>query len=316
MTINQLPFVSIVIPTFNEAEYLAKCITSLQQLNYPKDLYEITLVDNGSVDNTVEIAKSFDISVYVKEKVKVGAVRNYGASKSKGAIYAFIDGDCVASPNWLSAAIEKLSSDVVGAVGGAYLLRDDPSWVESGWVISQETITEESASLVGGSFIVKADIFNEISGFDESINAGEDTKLAREVAVKNQVWKVSECAVIHLGYPNTIKGFFRRQFWHASSYRKSNLGLLNDKVYLLVVLFTLSFFAGGLYWLVNIPWLIYSMTFIVVSPLLFSLNRIMKVGITKYVIKNLPYILTLDFIYFIARSSALVTSYFCDPFKK
>jgi len=312
----KMPYFSIIVPAYNEEKYIADCLSSLLQIDYPKSCYEVIVVDNGSSDRTVEIAQTFDVQVHVKTGVKVGGVRNYGASLAEGEIFAFIDGDCVVNKNLLTECASNLSSESIGAVGGMCLLRNNPNWVETAWVISEEPIKERTNILAGGSFIVKANIFQSLGGFDESINAGEDTKLAKQIADKYEVWKLPACAVIHLGYPRTIVDFSKRQFWHASSYRKSNLGLFKDKIYLLVVLFVLSFFSLILHLFTQNMFTLYSSLFLVVSPFVFSINRLRKVSLTFKVFKKVPLVFTLDFMYFFAKGCGLIVSYLHDPFKK
>ncbi len=98
--------VSIIIPAFNEARVIGKCLDSLTRLDFPPDHFEVILVDNGSADATVEIAKSFadrlNLTVLQKHGVKISALRNLGANAASGAILAFLDADCLPPPSWLT----------------------------------------------------------------------------------------------------------------------------------------------------------------------------------------------------------------------
>lgn len=92
-----------------------------------------------------------------------------------------------------------------------------------------------TSSLIGGSFILKKNLFDILNGFDEKINAGEDTRLSKKITNTGlALWFVSDCAVVHLGFPRTVRDFARRQFWHSSSYLKSNNGL-KDKTFIAVI---------------------------------------------------------------------------------
>jgi len=310
------PYFSIIVPAYNEEKYIADCLSSLLQIDYPKDCYEVIVIDNGSSDRTVEIAETFDVQVHVKTGVKVGGVRNYGASKAKGDVFVFIDGDCVVNEGILAECAISFSTERIGAVGGACLLRDNPNWVETGWVIFEKLEKQRTNILAGSSFIVKKSIFQALGGFDVHINAGEDTKLSKKIAEQYEIWKLPNCAVIHLGYPRTILEFSKRQFWHASSYRKSNLGLFKDKVYLLVILFVLSFFSLGLHIFTQNTLTLYGSLFLLVSPFVFSINRLKKVPLTYQVVKKLPLVFILDFFYFLAKGCGLIVSYVYDPYKK
>lgn len=130
-----LPYVSIVIPVFNEERYLSLCLTSLMSLSYPKDRHEILLVDNGSTDRTLDIARGFgDVAIHVKENVKVGAVRNYGVQKATGTVIVFLDSDCVVNPEWLIDGVRKLTANP-GSVLGAdtYCVKILRGWKNTGY---------------------------------------------------------------------------------------------------------------------------------------------------------------------------------------
>lgn len=115
------PFVSIVVPAYNEEKFIGDCLESLSNLSYPKCRYEIIVVDNCSKDNTATIAESMGAIVIRNAIGKVGAVRNQGATVARGEILAFIDADCIAGKNWLKSAIDKLKDPTVGAVGGCII---------------------------------------------------------------------------------------------------------------------------------------------------------------------------------------------------
>lgn len=100
-----LPFVSVIIPTLNEERYIGKCLESIFNLDYPKNRYEIILVDNGSKDRTIEITKKFNAKIIKRKSLTIGTLRNIGARDARGSILAFIDADCIADRNWIKRAI-------------------------------------------------------------------------------------------------------------------------------------------------------------------------------------------------------------------
>jgi glycosyltransferase involved in cell wall biosynthesis len=60
---DNMPFISVVIPAYNEERYLPACLKSLQKQTYPSDRYEVILSDNNSSDSTSEIAKKYGARV-------------------------------------------------------------------------------------------------------------------------------------------------------------------------------------------------------------------------------------------------------------
>ena len=102
--------ISVIIPAYNEEQSIRDCLISLSNQTIPRDSYEIIVVDGGSVDNTIEIAKEYADLVFVQESPKVGGARNDGALRAKYDIIATTDADTVLPPHWLEQT-EKLFTD-------------------------------------------------------------------------------------------------------------------------------------------------------------------------------------------------------------
>lgn len=122
---NNFPFISVVIPVKNAAKFLPKCLNSLNNLNYPKDKYEVIISDSDSTDKTREIAVSMGAKVVDAGGPSVCAGRNSGFKAAKGEIIAFSDADCVMDKDWLSSAVKYFQDKKVACVGGVSLVPDD-----------------------------------------------------------------------------------------------------------------------------------------------------------------------------------------------
>lgn len=190
------PLVSIVIPTFNRRHYLTRTIPSLFAQEYPKDRYEIIIVDNGSTDDTAGLVRDLQPQApcplrYVLKDCPAGPgpARNLGVAKASGTVIAFIDSDCEASPGWLREGTALLH-DTVGLVQGRTL--PDP---KAPWEILSRSVTieqhnhiyeccnifyrREALEAVGGFLSIFS---SESAGNRESyVLGGEDTDLAYRV---------------------------------------------------------------------------------------------------------------------------------------
>ena len=107
--------VSVIVPTWNEEKYLRRCLTSLLNQSRKRPA-EIIVVDGGSEDRTVQIAREYASKVLVRPGQPVGAARNLGAREARGDIFAFIDADTVASDKWLEEIAHTFRHNM-GAVG-------------------------------------------------------------------------------------------------------------------------------------------------------------------------------------------------------
>jgi len=104
------PIISIIIPTHNSEQTLKKCLNSLSSQSLSRQKYEILVVDDGSTDQTIKIAKKCDVdSVISTEHCFQGKARNIGVKNSHGKLLAFIDSDCIAEENWLTVILAELS---------------------------------------------------------------------------------------------------------------------------------------------------------------------------------------------------------------
>ena len=307
-----LPYVSIVIPVFNEESYLASCLTSLMSLNYPKGLHEILLIDNGSTDGTLEIAQEFsDVVIHIKENVKVGAVRNYGVQKAKGSVIVFLDSDCVVRQDWLTDGVRKLTATPDSVMGGRCLLREDPSWLEKYWILTPSGQKSPRTSLLGSCIFIPKEIFQKVGGFDENLNAGEDSDLT--VRLQNEKYHVEidpSLSVVHLGYPSRVRPFIARQAWHSSDYINGLPNTLRDKVFLI----TLVFMAGVLGLLGSLIFLpaakltlIVSAFLVFVCPAVLSAKRVMRAGAKYKKFFDYVSIYLVDWLYLVGRSLGVLS---------
>jgi glycosyltransferase involved in cell wall biosynthesis len=104
--------VSIVIPAYNEEDCIERCIKSVLNQNY-KDL-EVILVDDGSTDKTVEIAKKYPIKIIKGQHEGNSVAKNLGWREAKGDIVIFIDADMVIHPNYVSETVKCYKKKGVG----------------------------------------------------------------------------------------------------------------------------------------------------------------------------------------------------------
>jgi glycosyltransferase involved in cell wall biosynthesis len=131
----QAPFVTVVVPIYNRCHWVKELIGCLEQQTYPRDRYEVVIVDNGSRDgvwewvNEYALQAPFRLHCYrntAPEKVPA-ASRNFGISKATGEFVAFTDSDCQPNPDWLENLIPELT-DGVGVVEGRTIpVPEDPT---------------------------------------------------------------------------------------------------------------------------------------------------------------------------------------------
>jgi len=216
------PQVSVIIPALNEEAVIGRCLDSLDKNNFPKSAFEVIVVDNGSTDRTIDIAKSFEKTLALKvlklEKVHISALRNRGAAEARGKFLAFLDADCLAPATWLLSALRRLEDIEAGIVGAHYGIPDDSTWVGRLWTQDRFGDKTGDVSYVpAGDLLVNRETFSSIGGFDESIQTNEDFELCeRARGASLSVKSYPELKVTHLGTPRTLLAFYRKQLWHGT----------------------------------------------------------------------------------------------------
>lgn len=104
---------SVVVPVFNTAKFVEKCLKSILKKNVPSRLYEVIVVDDGSTDESYEIAKNICIQyahtvVLRQSNSGLGAARNSGLEKARGEYVWFIDGDDFLQPHATDKVLDAL----------------------------------------------------------------------------------------------------------------------------------------------------------------------------------------------------------------
>lgn len=180
---NNLPYVSIIVAVFNGEKVIDDCVQSLLAQDYPKDKYEIIVVDNNSKDRTKEVIKKYPVRCVSEDKIQgPSAARNAGADVAKGEFLAFFDADQVAEENWLKKILEGWEDNKYGAFAGRNVHTNSKKNIlgEYWEGVKSKNIEEKQQDFAkvnyfaGGNIALKQDVFMEIGGFDVSMITCED----------------------------------------------------------------------------------------------------------------------------------------------
>ncbi len=106
---DNLPLISVVLPTYNEEHYVGSLLSSIKQQTYKN--YEIVAVDSFSSDKTKKILKAYGSKVVSVPKTNISAARNAGIRNAKGDIIAFIDADYILTKNIFEEVVKRFSED-------------------------------------------------------------------------------------------------------------------------------------------------------------------------------------------------------------
>lgn len=237
-------FISFIIPCYNSKDTVSRCLESIQNINYPKDCFEIVIVDNGSKDNTIDICRKFTDKIFIDPAATISKLRNMGAQKARGNFLVFIDSDCVISKDWLKRVLEHFKDSNVGLAGSkTYTVPDEAGWVEKIWKIHLNRGKDEKDArwVVSRAIGVKKDTFLAVGGFDESLETCEDVDFGYCVGNKYNVISDEKLAPLHLKYTKSLSGFFRSESWRGKDSLKVSLKHIKEKKEILSVVFLLYY---------------------------------------------------------------------------
>lgn len=179
------PFISVVVPAYNEEKYIESNLVSLKNQDYPKKSFEVIVEVSGSVDNTAKIAKKYGAKVVdVGKRLGVSGARHTASLAASGDIIAGTDADTMLPAHWLRVISENLGHDKYSGVTGPVRAHAKRFWPKFSYAFSYELYYLIGLAHFGDvyfpgmNFAIKKSVFDKIGGFDTTLSAGEDLDLS------------------------------------------------------------------------------------------------------------------------------------------
>lgn len=213
---------SVIIPTFGRATALHRCLMKLSESDFPKEEFEVIVVDDGSPEpielSVDQFQTGFNFFVLRQENAGAGAARNLGVRHSSGRYLAFIDDDCLAGAGWLKAIQARLSVNPCLVVGG--LTTNAPSGNVYARVshrlahkdyVKYETDPSSVYFFGSNNFALSRETFDRAGGFDERLRpAYEDRELCDRLVEEGFHLAYAPEAVVAHNRVMTLTSFFRQ----------------------------------------------------------------------------------------------------------
>jgi len=203
------PKVSVVIPTFQEGKYIAVTLSKLVNI---KPIIEIVVVDGGSQDNTVNIAKKFTDKVYQIQERGISRARNHGAKQANGDILLFLDADVYPPPNFVEKVLETFNNPkVVGAT--CHIMPTQSRLAELAFFkfynLLIQLCTKFKPHSRGEFLAVRKNDFLKVNGFDENMPCLEDHDLAYRLSKRGKFMFIRDLIVYESMRRFRKLGFFK-----------------------------------------------------------------------------------------------------------
>jgi cellulose synthase/poly-beta-1,6-N-acetylglucosamine synthase-like glycosyltransferase len=221
------PFVTILIPTKNVANYIEAVLQSMFDLDYPEDRFEIIILDAFSTDGTVEIANKFPVQI-IQEDATAPEAYNHVLKTIKGDIVAFGDGDALVDRMWLKKLVRHFKDPNVGGAGGLCLTANSEKLVPRVIGYELQDRYERMPSMISRiatmNVLYRRSVLNEVGGFDESLAIGYDGEIGHKIIKKGYKIVFDKEAIVYHHHRPTLRLFFKQQFKY---------GFYTAKMYLL-----------------------------------------------------------------------------------
>lgn len=197
--------VSVIVPTFNRSRLLRELLESLADQTLNPANYEVIVADNCSTDDTAAMVAELQQLVafplvYLRMPWNRGPVisRNAAARLARGSILAFTDSDCRATRNWLERGVAAVgrTSEPAFASGP---VRDKPEQSAGLFTLAYRSEGGEDLTYRTCNIFYRKDIFELLSGFDESAYLGQTSFMHYECADIDLAWRAKE-----QGYANVF----------------------------------------------------------------------------------------------------------------
>jgi glycosyltransferase involved in cell wall biosynthesis len=194
------PYISVIIPVYNDAQRLRLCLAALENQSYPKYSYEVIVIDNNSTDNVKELVNSFSQAIYAFEKTTGSyAARNKGISLAKGEVLAFTDSDCIPALHWLEEGIKPIlegSADLVGGRVEFYFQNKNSAaeLYDSITFLNTKKATENGVCQTANLF-VKKNLFKNIGLFPDC-EEGDDIAWTRHATTNGFVLSYQDKSIV------------------------------------------------------------------------------------------------------------------------
>ena len=270
MSVVSPPKVSILVATFNTELTIDECLKAICELNYPKDLLEVIVIDGCSTDRTLEIASKYPVRV-ISAPLNAPAAYNYALRIVNSNIVGFIDADAKVEKEWLNKLVSYLDDpEVVGVSGGIETWNKENVWARSiGYDLENRyaRLKKSVVRIATMNILMKKSVIEEVGGFDEHLPSQYDTDLGFRITSRGYKLLFEPEARCHHFNRSTVKAYFKQQLQYGKNtvklYFKHSKLIKGDKItdfgmniQPLLILALTSFFLLGLLEILRALWYI------------------------------------------------------------
>ena len=219
------PRFSVVIPTFSRPGPLVECLRALATQDYPRDRFEVIVVDDGGDRPASAGAEPWrdwlDLTVLRQSNAGPARARNLGADRARGEYLAFTDDDCRPAPDWLARLADQFATAPDAMVGGRTInALTDNTYAEASQSLISYLYATYNADPARARFFASNNLavptadFRAMDGFDPSYPraAGEDREFCERWRLSGRPMRFAPGAAVDHAHDLTFRKFWRQQY--------------------------------------------------------------------------------------------------------
>lgn len=232
--IKNYPFVSILIPAYNEEKNIAKTIRSILNLDYPKEKLKIIVINDGSSDNTKEIASKFKDVLVIDNKHKgIGkaSALNQGLKFADTELFAVLDSDSEVSRDSLKKLVQMFDDKKTAAAISRIKVKNLKNvfthiqrieYILATFIRNLMSKIDTLHITPGVLSVYRTNVIKKLKNFDEN-NITEDLEIAMRLRYHNYNVKMNDGAVTYTNVPSSFKGLWTQRIRWFRGFIQNNL---------------------------------------------------------------------------------------------
>lgn len=231
--------ISVIVPAYNAADTIGECLDALLNQTVPRSEYEVIVVDDGSTDETRDIAHLRGVKVICQSNQGPASARNLGVCHARGELILFTDADCVPARDWIERMSAPLLDPNIDGAKGVYRTRQRnlvARFVQLEYEDKYDRVAQERFIDFVDTYAAayRKPVFSGNGGFDPAFPraSGEDIDFSWRLARKGHKLVFAPDAVVYHRHVSSLASYFRRKYsvgyWRALMYRRHPNKVVSD----------------------------------------------------------------------------------------
>ncbi len=209
------PLVSVIVPTFRDWTRLRLCLDALERQTYPRDHYEVIVVNNDPEDPPPSLKWPAFCTVIQERKAGSYSARNAGVSKSRGTVLAFTDSDCIPDRFWIESMVAALEAGTDRVGGKIEIFPRSERWTlaeihDKAFAFPQKKLTSQGVA-VTANMAVHRTVFDTVGRFNEALLSGGDIEWGQRARARGFAIEYCQYAIVKHPAQHTVRDLLKKR---------------------------------------------------------------------------------------------------------